>query len=95
MNPRQVPKFVGCTVRFAAAGSGVGSLAGTALGPWLYPPRPVGQGTTNGQELALYGGTHLGMQVGLAAGAVTGTLYTRLVRRSRLRRPVADAVPSR
>lgn len=39
-------------VGFCAAGSGVGSLVGTALGPWLYPPLAEGQGTQHEQMLA-------------------------------------------
>lgn len=82
---RPLPNVVGCAIGFCAAGSGIGSLVGTALGPWLYPPLPEGQGTQEDQILAMYGGTYLGIMVGMAAGAVAGVLYAVLVRRARLR----------
>lgn len=90
---RHLPSVVGCAVGFCAAGSGVGSLVGTALGPWLYPPLAPGQGTQPEQILAAYGGTFLGIKVGLAVGAVAGVLYALLARRSRLRGATPRAEP--
>lgn len=82
-----MPSFVGCSIGFAAAGCGVGSLLGTAVGPLLYPTPPEGQGTIEERALAMYGGTFLGMEVGLLVGAVAGVLYAVLMRRSRRRFP--------
>lgn len=92
--PLHLPSVVGCAIGFCAAGSGVGSLVGMALGPWLYPPLPEGQGTQQEQILAAYGGTFLGIKVGMAIGLVAGVVYAVLVRRSRLRRAAQDAEPS-
>lgn len=89
--PLHMPSVAGCAVGFCAAGSGVGSLVGTALGPWLYPPLPEGQGTQQEQILAVYGGTFLGIKVGMAVGAVAGVLYALLVRRSWLQGAAPDA----
>ena len=88
-----LPSVVGCTIGFAVAVCGVGSLVGTALGPLLDPSLPDGQGTVDERVLAMYGGTFLGIMVGAAVGAVAGFLYAVLVRRSRLRRAAADAEP--
>ena len=91
MKPTEFPNPFGCAVGFAAAGCGVGSLVGTALHPWLYPPLPAGQGTESERILAFYGGTFLGMKAGLVVGAVAGVVYALVVRRSRLRRQVPIA----
>ncbi len=85
VKPLHLPSVVGCAIGFAAAGCGVGSLVGTALGPLLYPPLPEGQGTMDERVLAMYGGTFLGIKLGAAVGAVAGVLYAVLVRRSRRR----------
>ncbi len=83
--PQKLSSSVWRTIRFAAAGSGVGSLVGTALGSWLYPQLPEGQGTLDEQMLTRYGGTFLGIRVGLAVGAAVGVIHSVIVRRSRLR----------
>jgi hypothetical protein len=98
VKPLHRPSVVGCAIGFAAAGCGVGSLVGTALGPLLYPPLPDGQGTMDERVLVMYGGTFLGIKAGLVVGALAGVLYAVLVRRSRRsrrsRRPQApDAEP--
>lgn len=89
-NGRQLPNIAGCAFGFAAAGSGVGSLVGTALGPWLCP-LPGGQPTHDERVLAMYGGTYLGIMVGIALGAVAGVAYAVLVRRARRRLPPPEA----
>ena len=86
MKPLHLPNPFGCAVGFAAAGCGVGSLVGTGSESWLYPTLIMGHGTEREQMLAMYGGTFLGMKVGLVVGALAGVLYALLVRRSRLRR---------
>lgn len=86
MKPLHLPNPFLCAIGFAAAGCGVGSLVGMMLGPWLYPALPPGQGTMHEQTLVAYGGTFLGIKVGLVVGAVAGVLYAVVVRRSRLRR---------
>jgi hypothetical protein len=91
--PPHLPSFVGCAIGFAAAGCGVGSLVGTALGHHLYPFSIYGQGPFEDWLLAMYGGTQLGMAFGAAIGMVAGVLYAVLVRQSRLRRPSPDAEP--
>lgn len=91
--PPHLPNIVGCAIGFAAAGCGVGSLVGTALGHHLYPFAIYGQGPWEDRVLALYGGTHLGMAFGAAIGMVAGVLYAVLVRRSRLRRLALNAEP--
>ncbi len=91
--PPHLPSIVGCAIGFAAAGCGVGSLVGTALGHHLYPFSIYGQGPFEDWLLAMYGGTQLGMAFGAAIGIVAGVLYAVLVRRSRIRRPAPDAEP--
>ena len=86
MKPVHLPNPFVCAFGFAAAGCGVGSLVGMALGSWIYPPLPEGMGTTGEQTLSRYGGTFLGIRVGLVVGAVAGVVYAVVVRRSRLRR---------
>lgn len=80
---RHLPSVIGCAIGFCAAGSGIGSLVGTAVHPLLYPPLPDGQGTPQEQILAACGGTFLGIKGGMALGAVVGVLYAVLVRRAR------------
>lgn len=89
--PPHLPSIVGCAIGFAAAGCGVGSLVGTALGHHLYPFSIYGQGPFEDWLLAMYGGTQLGMAFGAAIGMVAGVVYAVLVRQSRLRRPSPDA----
>ena len=72
-----------CAIGFAAAGCGVGSLVGMGLGSWIYPPLPEGKGTMDEKILVAYGGTFLGIKVGLAVGAIAGVLYAVIVRRVR------------
>ena len=86
MKPVHLPNPFACAYGFAAAGCGVGSLVGMAIGPWIYPPFPEGMGTMHEQTLVSYGGVFLGSVVGIPIGAVVGPLYAVLVRRSRLRR---------
>ncbi len=83
--PQKLSSVFWRTIRFVAAGSGIGSLVGTALGPWLYPQLSEGLGTLDEQELARYGGTFFGIWVGLAVGATAGVIHAVMVRRSRLR----------
>lgn len=91
--PPHLPNIVGCLIGFAAAGCGVGSLVGTAVGHHLYPFSIYGQGPWENRWLAMYGGTQLGMEVGAAIGAAAGVLYAFLVRRSQLRRLALNAEP--
>lgn len=82
---QHLPSVLCCGFGFSAAGSGIGSIVGTALGPRLYPQLPKGQGTPHDQLMAMYGGTLWGIAVGVSIGAVAGVLYAVLVRRSRLK----------
>ena len=84
---QHLPSIAGCAIGFAAIGCGVGSLAGMALGPWLYPPLPEGVGTMDDQVRAVYGGVFLGTKVGAMIGAVAGVLYAVTVRRRSGRLP--------
>lgn len=88
---QHLPSIIGCAFGFCAAGSGVGSLVGTALTTWLYPPLAEGEGTPHERIMAFYGGTLWGIAVGMGVGLVAGVLYAVLLRRSRLRRQVRDA----
>ena len=81
---QHLPNVAGCAFGFCAAGSGVGSVVGTALGSRFFPPLPPGQGTHHEQLMAMYGGTLWGIAVGMGIGAA-GVAYAVLVRRWRLR----------
>lgn len=88
---QHLPSIAGCALGFGAAGCGVGSLVGTALGSWLVPQLAEGQGKPHERFMAFYGGTFWGIGVGLVIGAAAGVLYAALVRRSRLRGRAPDA----
>ena len=85
-----LPSVIWCAIGFAMAGCGIGSLVGLPLGPWLYAPLPENAGAMD-KYIAMYGGVYFGIKVGIVGGAVIGVLYAVLVRRSRLRRQVANA----
>ncbi|WP_088252863.1 hypothetical protein [Fimbriiglobus ruber] len=91
---RHLPSIPGCAFGFCAAGSGVGSIAGTALNPWLFPPLPAGRGTPHEQMMTLYGGTLQGIVMGMGVGVVAGVVYAVLVRRARVRQWVPETAPS-
>ena len=93
MAKQHLPNVVGCAVGFSAAGCGIGSLVGTAVWPVVRPTPPVGQATANEQILTQYGGTLLGILIGLGLGAIAGAVYAVLVRRSRLRGADSDQEP--
>ena len=73
------------------AGCGIGSIVGIPLGPWLYPDLIEGQGTTDERVRFVYGGMYFGIKLGFVVGAIAGAVYALLVRRSRLRRHVANS----
>ena len=87
---QHIPSIVGCAFGFCAAGSGVGSLVGTALTPWLWPSLQEGVGTLDEQLMARYGGTLWGILIGMGVGLVAGVSYAVLVRRSRLRHRIPE-----
>ena len=89
--PVHLPSVIGCAFGFAVAGCGIGSVAGMALGHWLYPPLLEDQRPIKIPLDVVYSGTYFGIRLGFVLGAVTGVLYALLVRRSRLRRWSADA----
>ena len=87
---RHLPSIFGCAIGFSAAGSGVGSLVGMAIGPLLFPWPPEGQGTQHEQVMAMYGGTFWGIGAGIGVGLVAGVAYAVLVRRERFRSADAE-----
>ena len=83
MKTRHLPSIAWCALGFAAAGSGVGSLIGTAFESALFTPLLAGQGTPHERLLAFYDGTLSGIVIGASAGSMIGVLYAVLVRRQR------------
>lgn len=75
MPERHRPSVVGCALGFAAAGSGVGSLVGTALTRVFFADLPPGEGTVQEQVMANYGGLLWGIALGVLVGAVVGAVY--------------------
>jgi hypothetical protein len=93
---RHLPSVVGCAIGFCAAGSGVGSVAGSLVGMqvWkgLSDDERAATSPTDITDLWMFRGIFAGMVLGVVAG-VTYPLVVRWVRAGRKQAEPAAAPP--